>query len=58
MTKVENLIDILLSAEVDNLLRSYKDQYKRYYNGILKDSDKVVLDFKNYVEKAKREVLK
>lgn len=58
MTKVENLIDILLSAEVDNLLRSYKDQYKRYYNGILKDSDKVVLDFKKYVEKAKREALK
>jgi|GEM_PF-3587549 len=58
MTKVENLLNIILGTEVDNLLRSYKEQYKRYNDGILKDVDKVVLDFKKYVEKSKSELLK
>ena len=57
MTDLENIIDIILTAEVDNLLRSYKEQYKRYYNGILKDVDKVVLSFEKHIQKSKEEIL-
>ncbi|MCX8029107.1 MAG: hypothetical protein N2712_03835 [Brevinematales bacterium] len=53
LTSEKGFVSMFVEEEVDNLLRSYKEQFDRYKVGIIKDTRKIFDNFRIKVEKSK-----